>query len=177
MELGENGYFGHEGFAVLISKHARIGNHFSIRPQVLIGQTPESPHAPILGDRVSVGAGAKIIGAVKIGNNVWVGTNAVVLADVPDNCTVVGIPAKIVRKYLFNLDMGYMDTLEKGVLGDDLKKEFSSQGHSLSEASELVSSEARKSQRRSFHEYKIMDGEKSYLLREKKDGLEVSQKP
>jgi serine O-acetyltransferase len=52
--------------------------------------------APTLGDRVNVGAGAKIFGAVTIGSDVNIGANAVVLCDVPDGATAVGIPARIV---------------------------------------------------------------------------------
>lgn len=53
---------------------------------------------PILGENVLVGAGAKLLGPIKIGNNVIIGANAVVINDVPDNCMVVGIPAKIIHK-------------------------------------------------------------------------------
>jgi serine O-acetyltransferase len=52
--------------------------------------------APTLGDRVNVGAGAKIFGAVKIGSDVNIGANAVVLCDIPDGATAVGIPARII---------------------------------------------------------------------------------
>ena len=53
--------------------------------------------APIIGDNVVLSAGCKIIGNVKIGNNVFVGANAVVVKDVPDGATVAGIPAKIIN--------------------------------------------------------------------------------
>ena len=52
--------------------------------------------AAIIGDNCIIGAGAKIIGNVKIGNNVKIGANAVVVKDIPDNCTAVGVPAKII---------------------------------------------------------------------------------
>lgn len=52
--------------------------------------------APKLGDRVNVGAGAKILGGVTIGDDVNIGANAVVLKDIPDRMTEVGIPAKII---------------------------------------------------------------------------------
>ena len=50
-----------------------------------------------LGDNVMVGAGAKVLGPINIGNNVKVAANAVVLKDIPDNCTAVGVPARIAR--------------------------------------------------------------------------------
>lgn len=53
--------------------------------------------APIIGDNVRVSTGACILGNIKIGNNVIVGANAVVIKDVPDNCVVGGVPAKILK--------------------------------------------------------------------------------
>jgi len=53
--------------------------------------------APKIGDNVYIGAGAKVFGSITIGNNVFIGANSVVVNDVPDNCTVVGAPAKIVK--------------------------------------------------------------------------------
>ena len=53
--------------------------------------------APTIGNNVIIGAGAKIMGDVKIGNNVTIGANAVVTHDVPDNCVVGGVPAKIIK--------------------------------------------------------------------------------
>jgi serine acetyltransferase len=49
--------------------------------------------SPVLGDKVYVGLGAKVLGAIRIGSSIMIGANAVVIADVPDNCTVVGVPA------------------------------------------------------------------------------------
>lgn len=84
------------GFATIIAAR-RIGANCHINQQVTIGYTgPDA--APVLGDRVTVFAGAKILGAVTIGDEVTVGANAVVVKDVPPRCTVVGIPARIVRR-------------------------------------------------------------------------------
>lgn len=54
--------------------------------------------APTILDNVSIKAGAKVLGKITIGNNVIIGANAVVVKDVPDNCTVVGVPAYIIKK-------------------------------------------------------------------------------
>ena len=54
-------------------------------------------YGPTIGRNCVIGSGAVILGEVKIGDNVKIGANAVVLKDVPDNCTVVGVPAKIVK--------------------------------------------------------------------------------
>jgi serine O-acetyltransferase len=51
--------------------------------------------APKIGNRVQIGAGAKVLGPVNVGNNVTIGANAVVISDVPDNVVVFGVPARI----------------------------------------------------------------------------------
>jgi serine O-acetyltransferase len=53
--------------------------------------------APVLGDDVFVGAGARVLGGVRVGCRVRIGANAVVVADVPDGATVVGVPARVVK--------------------------------------------------------------------------------
>jgi|SRR5579884_847810 len=84
------------GIATLIGAQ-RIGRNCLIRQQVTIGYTNDTD-CPTIGDNVSVGCGAKILGNITVGNNVKVGANAVVIKNVPDNCTVVGVPARIVRQ-------------------------------------------------------------------------------
>lgn len=53
---------------------------------------------PTIGNNVEFGAGCKVLGEIKIGNNVIIGANAVVVHDVPNNCVVVGVPARIIRQ-------------------------------------------------------------------------------
>ena len=84
------------GFATIISAE-RIGENCKIYQQVTIGYN-HALKAPMLGDNVEVCCGAKSIGGVTIGSNVIIGANAVVNKDVPDNCVVAGIPAKIIKK-------------------------------------------------------------------------------
>ena len=55
----------------------------------------DDPCAPIIGNNVDIGAGAKVLGRITIGNNVLIGANAVVIKDVPDNSIAVGVPAEI----------------------------------------------------------------------------------
>lgn len=81
---------------IIISYYAVIGKNCVIRQQVTIAQNNNN-EAPIIGDNVVIGAGAKIIGNVKIGNNVIIGANAVVTKDVEDNRTVVGVPARVIK--------------------------------------------------------------------------------
>lgn len=96
-------FFPHGLNGVIISRKSKIGMNVTILHQVTIGTkitTIKSIHkedvlAPIIGDNVYIGAGAKIIGNIHIGNKVLIGANAVVTKDVPDNFTAVGNPAKI----------------------------------------------------------------------------------
>jgi serine O-acetyltransferase len=82
---------------VVIFPDAVIGPNCLILQQVTIGTGGAKPGAPILGGHVDVGAGAKILGGVKIGDRALIGSNAVVLQDVPRGATAVGIPAKILH--------------------------------------------------------------------------------
>ena len=77
-----------------------IGDDCVIRQGVTIGNRyhDRPAEAPKLGNRVDVGAGAKILGGIVIGDDVAIGANAVVLVDVPSGCTAVGVPARIVAK-------------------------------------------------------------------------------
>ena len=72
---------------IIISHNTVIGKNSTIFHQVTIGEGKNG--APIIGDNVLIGAGAKIIGKIKIGDNVKIGAGCVVSCDIPDNCTVV----------------------------------------------------------------------------------------
>lgn len=80
---------------IVINGQVRGGTHVYLEHQVTIGAQRRT--SPILGDRIFIGAGAKIVGAITIGSDVNIGANAVVLDDIPTGATAVGIPAKIVR--------------------------------------------------------------------------------
>lgn len=95
-------HFPHGLNGIIISRRSKIGKNVTILQQVTIGtkvtskMTDEELHAPFIGDNCYIGAGAKIIGDVKIGRNTLIGANAVVMSDVPDNHVAVGIPARII---------------------------------------------------------------------------------
>ena len=93
--IGRNFAIDHFG-GIVISGYARFGNDCRIRNGVVVGlRRVGEPCAPEIGNNVDIGAGAKLLGNIKIGNNVVIGANAVVLTDVPDNSFAVGIPAII----------------------------------------------------------------------------------
>lgn len=76
----------------------KAGNYCGFNAGVLIGTNHGEENRPILGDNVAFGPGAKAFGKITIGCNVFVAPNAVVTKDVPDNCIVGGIPAKIIKE-------------------------------------------------------------------------------
>ena len=84
--------------SIVFAQGVKIGRYCSIHQDVTIGRIFAGPKAgvPTLGDFVIVFPGAKVVGNIKIGNNVVIGANSTVLNDVPDNCVVVGSPAKII---------------------------------------------------------------------------------
>ena len=96
--LGKRFRIDHFG-GIVISGDAVFGDDCVIRNGVTVGLRYTGVRgAPILGNRVDVGAGAKILGAIRIGDDVAIGANAVVLKDVPSNSIAVGIPARILPR-------------------------------------------------------------------------------
>lgn len=94
------GFFIDHGMGVVIGETTEIGEEVTLYQGVTLGGTGlqrEKRH-PTLGSHVIVGAGAKVLGNIRLGDHVKVGAGSVVVRSVPDHCTVVGIPAEIVRK-------------------------------------------------------------------------------
>jgi serine O-acetyltransferase len=81
---------------VVINSGVRGGSNICVEHQVTIGA--ERRQNPLLGNDIFIGAGAKVIGPVVIGDGARIGANAVVIDNVPPHCTVVGIPAHVVRR-------------------------------------------------------------------------------
>ena len=90
--------FAYCGIGVAIHARCVVGNNCIIGQNVTIGGKSGWYEVPIIGDNVEICTGAKILGPVRIGNNVIIGANAVVVKDVPDNCVVAGVPARIIRE-------------------------------------------------------------------------------
>lgn len=94
------GIFIDHGMGVVIGETSVIGENVTLFQGVTLGGTgkEKGKRHPTLGNNVVVGAGAKILGNIRLGDNVSVGANAVVLEDVPPNSTVVGVPGRIARR-------------------------------------------------------------------------------
>ena len=97
MKCGQGLVLGHNGCGIVINKDAVIGDNVLIFQNTTIGGRKGSS-APIIGDDVLIGAGAVILGDITIGKGAQIGSNAVVLQDVPEYATAIGVPAKIIEK-------------------------------------------------------------------------------
>jgi serine O-acetyltransferase len=93
------GFFIDHGMGVVIGETAEIGDYVTLFQGVTLGGTGKErgKRHPTLGNHVVVGAGAKILGGIRVGDNVKVGANSVVLKSVPANSTVIGVPARVIK--------------------------------------------------------------------------------
>lgn len=93
------GFFIDHGMGVVIGETAEIGDSVTLFQGVTLGGTGKErgKRHPTLGNHVVVGAGAKILGGITIGDNVKIGANSVVLKSVPANSTVIGVPGRIIK--------------------------------------------------------------------------------
>lgn len=95
--IGEGLFIDH-GTGVVIGETAEVGNNVTLYQGVTLGGTgkEKGKRHPTIGNNVVISTGAKVLGSITVGDNVKIGAGSVVLRDVPPNCTVVGIPGKIV---------------------------------------------------------------------------------
>lgn len=107
------------GMGVIIGSTVEIGNGVVIYSGVVLGSRNGSidkgfgkKRHPTIGDNVLIGSGAKILGDIRIGNNVKIGANSVVLENVPDNSTAVGVPARIIN----NIKTDRIEKMNKRIL-------------------------------------------------------------
>ena len=98
-QIGKGVFIDH-GMGVVIGETAIVGNYSLIYQGVTLGGTGKESgkRHPTLGENVVVGGGAKVLGNIQIGNDVRIGAGSVVLRDVPSDCTVVGVPGRVVYR-------------------------------------------------------------------------------
>jgi len=96
------GFFIDHGMGVVIGETAIIGENVTLYHGVTLGGTSldKKKRHPTVGDRVTIGAGAKILGDISIGSDSRIGANAVVVKNVPPNSVVVGIPGQVVHRHI-----------------------------------------------------------------------------
>lgn len=112
-DIGEGFYIGHYG-CIIVSHQTKIGKNCNISHDVTIGIKQRGKHkgCPIIGDNVYIAPGARIIGGIRVGSNVAVGANCVIVDDVPDNAVVVGVPARVISN---EGSIGIMHNTDYGV--------------------------------------------------------------
>lgn len=111
--IGRDFFIDHGG-GVVIGETAEIGDNVTIYQGVVLGGTTKDPikRHPTLGNNIVVGSGAKLLGPIKIGDNVKIGANSVVVKDVPPNSVVVGVPGRIIAregKKIKRIDLSHGD--------------------------------------------------------------------
>lgn len=101
-QIGAHCKFLYGGLGCVIGKETIIGDYVIIGTNVLTGGRSNKPGMPVIGSNVYIATGAKILGNITIADNVIIGANAVVIHDVPSNCSVGGVPAHILKE---NIDV------------------------------------------------------------------------
>ncbi len=114
------GLFIDHGTGVVIGETAEIGDNCTIYQGVTLGGTGKDTgkRHPTIGNNVLIGSGAKVLGPFKVGNNVKIASGAVVLNEIPDDCTAVGVPARVVRRG------GKREDMDQIHIPDPISQEF-----------------------------------------------------
>ena len=135
-EIGENFFIDH-GNGVIIGETAVVGNNVTLYQGVTLGGTGKEhgKRHPTIGDNVMISAGAKIIGSFKVGENSKVGAGSVVIEEVPPNCTVVGVPGRVVRRNNQKLVREEMNQVD---LPDPVSEDIKALQHENSEMANRV---------------------------------------
>ena len=135
-QIGENFFIDH-GNGVIIGETAIVGNNVTLYQAVTLGGTGKEhgKRHPTIGDNVMISAGAKVLGSFTIGENSKIGAGSVVLEAVPPNCTVVGVPGRIVKRNnqkLVREDMNQVD------LPDPVNEDIKALQHANSEMTNRI---------------------------------------
>ena len=118
------GFFIDHGSGVIIGETAIVGDNVTMYQGVTLGGTGKETgkRHPTIGDNVMISAGAKIIGSFTVGENSKIGAGSVVIEEVPPNCTVVGVPGRIVKRDNMKIPRSDMDQWH---LPDPVKEDIS----------------------------------------------------
>jgi len=118
-KIGRRFFIDH-GMGVVIGETAEIGDDVLIYQGVTLGGTgkEKGKRHPTIGNNVVIGAGAKVLGNIRIGNHVKIGAGSVVIKSVPDHSTVVGVPGRVVRQHGLPVLETEDEKLEHGKLPD-----------------------------------------------------------
>ena len=141
-QIGKGLFIDH-GAGVVIGETAIVGDNCTIYQGVTLGGTGKETgkRHPTLGDNVMVGAGAKLLGNFTVGSGSKIAAGAVVLRDVPENCTAVGIPAKIVRRDGERVNPGDLDQVH---IPDPVENELAALRKKIAELEERLNEGGRK---------------------------------
>lgn len=131
------GLFIDHGMGVVIGETAEIGDNCTIYQNVTLGGTgkEQGKRHPTLGNNVLVGSGAKVLGPFRVGDNARIAAGAVVLTEVPDNATAVGVPARIVRLNGVKINTSCLDQIH---FTDPVAQKMCSLEHQIEELQKQV---------------------------------------
>lgn len=137
------GFFIDHGMGVVIGETSEIGDNVTLFQGVTLGGTGKErgKRHPTIGNNVVIGTGAKILGAIRIGDHVRIGANSVVLQDVPPYSTVVGIPGRVVRIKDKKFDNLLMDHIH---MPDPIAKRFEQMEKEIEELRKIIKNKSRK---------------------------------
>ncbi|MBC8414061.1 MAG: cysteine--tRNA ligase [Nitrospira sp.] len=122
-----SGFFIDHGMGVVIGETTVIGDDVLLYQGVTLGGTGKEKgiRHPRIGNNVVIGAGTKVLGAIRIGDNVKIGANSVVLTSVPENSIVVGVPGRVIKKKVVKIfDEGLVEMLDHVHLPDPVEEKF-----------------------------------------------------
>jgi cysteinyl-tRNA synthetase len=134
------GFFIDHGLGVVIGETAEIGDNCLLYQGVTLGGTgkEKGKRHPTLGSNVVIGAGAKVLGAIKIGDYVKIGANSVVLHSVPEHSIVVGVPGRVIKKRVIRVAEEAVEVLDHVHLPDPVEEKFKSMETHMAELSKRI---------------------------------------
>jgi serine O-acetyltransferase len=155
------GFFIDHGMGVVIGETAEIGENCLLYQGVTLGGTGKETgkRHPTLHNNVVVGTGAKVLGAITIGDNVKIGANSVVLHDVPKNSIVVGVPGRVIKKKVVKMfEEGPVEMLDHVHIPDPVEDKFEEMNNYILELERRISTLEGKGE--SIKVYNTMSGKK-----------------